>query len=143
MLVALLVPNDLWHEQAVTLWEAIKAAGHTGLYFDCVVAESVSAAVRRLHEKGRADKVEALLDRLDEQAPKEIVTWILSDAPRLYPGALELIRSSSGAMNFNDALIANETCFALARSETSRPSPVSTTILTHSPGCAVWLSRRM
>ena len=28
VLVGLLVPNDLWHTQAVALWKAIKAAGY-------------------------------------------------------------------------------------------------------------------
>lgn len=56
VLVGLLVPNDLWHPQAVALWEAIK--------------------------------------------------WILPDVPHLYLEGLDLIRSSSGALNFNDALIA-------------------------------------
>jgi predicted nucleic acid-binding protein len=106
VLVALLVPNDLWHEQAVVLWEAIKAEGHVGFYFDCVAAESVSAAARRLHEKGLSAEVETLLDRLNAQVPRDTITWILPDAPRLYPEALDLIRSSSGALNFNDALIA-------------------------------------
>ena len=36
VLVGLLVPNDLWYTQAVALWSAIKTAGHTGLFLDCV-----------------------------------------------------------------------------------------------------------
>jgi predicted nucleic acid-binding protein len=106
VLVGLLVPNDLWHTQAVALWEAIKAAGHVGVYFDCVAAESVSVAARRLHEKSLSTKVEALLDRLNDQVTSDAITWILPDVPRLYPEVLDLIRSSSGALNFNDALIA-------------------------------------
>jgi len=50
--------------------------------------------------------VEPLLDRLNVQVPSEAITWILPDVPHLYPEALDLIRSSSGALNFNDALIA-------------------------------------
>jgi len=92
VLVGLLVPNDLWHTQAVALWEAIKAAGHVGLYFD--------------YEKGLSTEVEALLDRLNDQVTSDAITWILPDVPRLYPEVLTLIRSSSGALNFNDALIA-------------------------------------
>lgn len=94
VLVALINPRDLWREQAWALHDAMLATGDDLLYFDCVVTESVSAAVRRLHEKGRTDKVEALLDRLNKQVPNETITWILPDAPRLYPDALELIRSS-------------------------------------------------
>lgn len=106
VLVGLLVPADVWHAQAVVLWEAIKTAGHVGLFLDCVAAEAISAAARRLHEKGRTADVKTLLDRLNVQAPVETLTWILPDVPRLYPAVLDLIRSSAGELNFNDALIA-------------------------------------
>jgi predicted nucleic acid-binding protein len=76
------------------------------VYFDCVIAEAVSAVVRRLHEKGRADEVRTLLDHLRFRAPRESLTWILPDVPRLYVQALELMGDSSGELNFNDALIA-------------------------------------
>lgn len=106
VLVGLLVPNDIWHTQAVALWEAIKAAGHTGYYFDCVAAESISTSVRRLYEKGYVADVETLFDRLDDHVPADAITWILPDVPRLYPEIIGLVRSSSGALNFHDALIA-------------------------------------
>jgi predicted nucleic acid-binding protein len=47
-----------------------------------------------------------LLDRLNDQVTGDAITWVLPDIPRLYPEVLTLIRSSSGALNFNDALIA-------------------------------------
>ena len=106
VLVGLLVPNDLWHVRAVALWKAVKAAGHVGLFFDCVAAEAISVAVRRMHEKGRTAEVAPLLDRLNAQVPLDTITWILPDVPHLYPRVLHLIRSSSGELNFNDALIA-------------------------------------
>ncbi len=106
VLVGLLVPNDLWHVQATALWDAIKNAGHVGLYLDCVIAETVSVATRRLREKGRAAQVEALMDHLDAQIASEAITWILPSVPDLYADVLALIRSSSGELNFNDALIA-------------------------------------
>jgi len=106
VLVALLVPNDVWHEHATALWTAIKTGGHIGVYFDCVAAEAVSAAVRRLYEKGRGADVQALLDRLEGQVPRDSITWILPDVPALYSEVLALIRSSAGELNFNDALIA-------------------------------------
>jgi predicted nucleic acid-binding protein len=106
VLVALINPRDMWREEAVSLRKALLAVDHELLYFDCVVAESASAAVRRLHEKMLSAEVEALLDRLHEQVPWSIITWILPDVPQLYAEVLALIRSSSGALNFNDALIA-------------------------------------
>lgn len=106
VLVGLLVPNDVWHTRAVALWEAIKSAGHIGVYLDYVAVESISAAVRRLREKGHTADVAAILDRLDTQVPAHVITWLLSEVPRLYPAVLGLIRTSSGTLNFHDALIA-------------------------------------
>jgi predicted nucleic acid-binding protein len=106
VLVGLLDPNDVWHTQAVALWETIKAAGHSAVYFDCVAAGSSSVIMRRLHEKGRTTDIEAVLDRMQTQVPSTLITWILPDVPRLYHAVLRLIRGSLGALNFNDALIA-------------------------------------
>jgi len=106
VLVALLNPRDVWHTQALALQDALLAANITPVYFDCAAAEAISAAARRLREKGRVAEVQALLDRLNGQVPFDTLTWILPDVPALYPQVLDLIRTSSGELNFNDALIA-------------------------------------
>jgi len=106
VLVALIDLRDIWRDQALALLDALIDAHATPVYFDCVAAEAVSAATRRLREKGHAAEVHALLDRLNAQVSMELLTWILPDAPDLYPQALGLIRASSGELNFNDALIA-------------------------------------
>lgn len=106
VLVGLLNPNDLWHAQALGLRDALLDAGMTVVYFDCVVAEAISTAARRLHEKGRATEVQELLKLLETHAPHDLITWVLPDVPRLYREVLEIIRTSSGELNFNDALIA-------------------------------------
>jgi predicted nucleic acid-binding protein len=106
VLVALLVPNDAWYTRATALWAAVKAGGHIGVYLGCVAAEAISAATRRLREKGRHADVQALLDRFGEQVSRESITWILPDVPALYADILAIIRTSSGELNFNDALIA-------------------------------------
>jgi len=43
VLVGLLIPDDVWHIRAVALWETIKAAGHSAVYFDC--------SCRRVHQR--------------------------------------------------------------------------------------------
>ncbi len=106
VLVALLNPSDVWHAQAIALLEALNQTDVTLIYFDCVVVEAISAAARRLHERGRGAEVKDLLHRLESHAPRDLITWILPDVPRLYPAALNLIHTSSGELNFNDALIA-------------------------------------
>lgn len=106
VLVALLDSRDLWHAQAVLLKDALLDADVTLVTFDCVAAEAISAASRRLREKGRVADIPALLDRLNAQVPAATLTWILPDAPRFYVDVLALIRTSFGELNFNHALIA-------------------------------------
>lgn len=105
VLVALLNPQDVLHDRALALREAITQANSSVIYFDCVVAESISAVARRLHEKGRGAEIEELLSRLVTLVPADLITWILPDVPRFYSEAISLVRSSLGELNFNDALI--------------------------------------
>lgn len=106
VLVTLLNTPDLWHTEALSLRAALLDADITPVVFYCVVAEAISAATRRLHEKGHIVQVRSLLDRLKAEVPRDTLTWILPDVPRVYPQVLGLIGASSGALNFNDALIA-------------------------------------
>jgi predicted nucleic acid-binding protein len=106
VLVALLNPDDVWRDQALMLRVALHGINAELFYFDAVAAEAVSVASRRLREKTRSSEVPALLDRLNTEAPIESITWIFPEISRLYPAILDLIRSSSGSRNFNDALIA-------------------------------------
>jgi predicted nucleic acid-binding protein len=107
LLVGLIYPNDNWHSQSVRLWNAIKTSNHLGIFFDCVVAEATSAAIRRLHEKKRpSSEVEKLFNQLNTYVSSDSITWILPDVPRLYPEIINMMQSSGGALNFNDALIA-------------------------------------
>lgn len=106
VLVGLLDPHDVWHSQAVALHAALQAAGFTGIYFDCVVAETVSTATRRLREKKRTAEIDPLLDQIITHFPPDSLTWISFDIPALYPDILSMIRASKGELNFNDALIA-------------------------------------
>jgi predicted nucleic acid-binding protein len=106
VLVALLDPRDIWRDQSLAVESALLDAGITPVYFDCVAAEAISAAARRLREKDRAAEVPALIERLNDRVPHENLTWILPDVPAFYHPALEIMQASSGELNFNDALIA-------------------------------------
>ena len=106
VLVGLINPLDHWRVRAMALHDALLSVRDELVYFDCVAAETVSVVARRLHEKNRSEEVNRMLDRLTNQVPTDTICWILPDVSRLYTRALELIRSSSGALNFNDALIA-------------------------------------
>lgn len=106
VLVGLLDPQDVWHSQAVSLHAALQSAGFTGIYFDCVVAETVSIATRRLRERKRTGEIDPLLDQIITNFPPDSLTWISFDIPALYTDILSLVRASKGELNFNDALIA-------------------------------------
>jgi len=106
VLVGLINPRDHRHTQAMKLRDALVAAGVELVFFDCVVAEAISAVVRRLEEKNRSGEVKTMIDRLAGQVSQDSICWVLSDVPRLFQEILHIIRSSSGTLNFNDALIA-------------------------------------
>ncbi|MBN1877400.1 MAG: type II toxin-antitoxin system VapC family toxin [Anaerolineae bacterium] len=106
VLVAWLNHDDVWNIPARALKKFFLENNIQPTYFDCAVSEAISAAVRRLHEKKRGHEVVTLFTRLETLVPAELITWILPDVPRLYSAALDLMRTSSGELNFNDALIA-------------------------------------
>mgnify|MGYP000750279458 CR=1 FL=1 len=106
VIIGLLDSRDLWHPAAIHLQQAIQTAGWEPVYFDCALAEAIGTIARRLREKGREVEVPGLLDRLRVDFPPETITWIMPHVPRLYASVLELVRSSAGALNFNDGLIA-------------------------------------
>ena len=106
VLIGLLNPNDHWHSHTMTLFRAMQSADTELLYLDCVIAESVSAILRRLAEKKRMDEVDPLFERLNSYAPESNITWLLPEVPAFYSEVLRLMQSSRGELNFHDALIA-------------------------------------
>ena len=106
VLVGLLNPRDVWHQRAQILHNAILQANVTPTYFDCAVSEAIGTAIRRLQEKHLNHEMLPLFDFLHMLLPQRKLTWIFPDVPRLYPQVLDLMRDSSGELNFNDALIA-------------------------------------
>ena len=84
VLVALFVPDDTWHPQAMSLVSDLRQRQASIIYFDCVVAEALSAAVRRLHERRQAERIPAVLQRFRHELPAAAITWILQDTERMY-----------------------------------------------------------
>jgi predicted nucleic acid-binding protein len=106
VLIGLLDPKDLWHEPATALKQALKAHGADVAVFDCVLAEAISTIARRIHEQRRTADLDRLVARILTDYPTEDILWVLPDVPVLYTEIVELVRSSHGELNFNDALIA-------------------------------------
>ncbi|HXG67347.1 MAG TPA: type II toxin-antitoxin system VapC family toxin [Blastocatellia bacterium] len=105
-LIGLLDSRDVWHSGAIRLQEAIATARLEPIYFDCTLAEAISTLARRLRERHRESELSGILDNFMLNFRPETITWILPDVPRLYEAAVQLVQSSGGELNFNDALIA-------------------------------------
>lgn len=106
VLVGLVDSQDIWHNQAVELIAGLQTLGYLGIYFDCVIAETVSVATRRLREKKRFAEIEVIINHIISTFPSDSLTWISYEIPFLYNDILSLICTSGGELNFNDALIA-------------------------------------
>ena len=106
VLIGLLDPKDIWHGTATALKQALKVQDADVAVFDCVLAEALSTMARRIHEQRRTEDLDLLVTRILVDYPPGDVLWVLPDVPVLYPEIVELVRSSGGELNFNDALIA-------------------------------------
>jgi predicted nucleic acid-binding protein len=106
VLIGLLDPKDVWHDAATALKEALQGHQAEIAVFDCVLTEAISTMARRIHEQRRAADLDRLLSRILTEYPLDDILWVLPDVPALYSDIVELVRSSGGELNFNDALIA-------------------------------------
>jgi predicted nucleic acid-binding protein len=106
VLIGLLDPEDAWHDAAMALKGALQAHQADIAVFDCVLAEAISTMGRRIHEQRRVADLDHLLARILADYPREDILWVLPDVPALYGDIVQLVRSSHGELNFNDALIA-------------------------------------
>ena len=104
--IGLIDEKDLWRAKAVELQEALEAANYQPVIFDCVLAEVISTLARRTHEKRRAALLPALIVNIRLKFPTRSIVWLYPDLPRLYDEVVDLVESSAGELNFNDALIA-------------------------------------
>ncbi len=105
VLIAHVNTNDALHKAALALIGVAAQAKIEVVYFDCVIAESLSVIARRLEEKKRMNEFGALTDKLFEIAPEESWEWLFPETPRLFNSVTKLMRETSGQLNFNDALI--------------------------------------
>ena len=76
------------------------------VYCDSVLNETISVLARRAQEQRRIDQFAGLINALSTEVPTDILVWLSFETQRLYDQVIELVRSTSGALNFHDALIA-------------------------------------
>jgi predicted nucleic acid-binding protein len=106
VLVALVDRRDKWHTRAESLRETFRGKSTELIYFDPVINETFSVLARRAQEQGRSHEFSGLLESLTRLVPKEAITWISPETPVLFEEVVALMRSTSGRLNFHDALIA-------------------------------------
>ncbi len=106
VLVALLDAKDKWHLTAVALKDALQRYHAEIAIFDVALAESISTISRRMREQKRMTEFTRILTTFRDAYPAAGILWTMPDVPTLYAEILEMIASSNGDLNFNDALIA-------------------------------------
>jgi predicted nucleic acid-binding protein len=106
VLVAPVDAHAALHSHAQALCEALAAQEGLLVYCDVVMNEAISVLARRAQEQRHTHQFPDLLDVLLRQVPAEVIVWLSSETPRLYSQAIDLVRTTSGALNFHDALIA-------------------------------------
>jgi predicted nucleic acid-binding protein len=106
VLVALVDTRDTWYASAHALREALKTTAISLVYCDVVLNEAIGVLARRAQEQRRVDQFAGLVNTLLQEVPTDIIVWLSSETQRLYDQVIELVRSTSGDLNFHDALIA-------------------------------------
>lgn len=106
VLVGYLDANDSQHARARALIERLEADGHESVLLDVLVAEAVSVLCRRARErKASPPDLAGVLSRVRRWHEDGEIEPALPDVPRFFGDILGVIESTSGALNFNDALI--------------------------------------
>lgn len=115
ILVGLLDRGDSLHERAVELVDRLEHDGHDFVLLDICVTEAISVLCRRAEERAKRKAagrqtndppdLDSIIDTAKGWARAGEIRWVAGTAEHLHADVLELIRSSDGALNFNDALL--------------------------------------
>ena len=106
VLVALLYQADVHHERARELADQLEADGHTLVLLDVLVYEAVSVLCRRARErKTSAPDLLKVLAAVRGWFDEGVVRFVGEEASRLVADVLDVIETTEGTLNFNDALL--------------------------------------
>ena len=83
LLIGLLDPKDVWHDQALAVKRALQDSGADVAVFDCVLSEAISTLARRIHEQRRTADLDRLVSRILIDYPMDDILWVLPDVPAL------------------------------------------------------------
>lgn len=108
ILVALASSRDSQHAKATNLLQMIEADNRFDLiYSDCILIETLTVIARRAEEQKRIADFEAIAKQALVQASiSDQFVWLLPNVRIKFNDCVNLMRQTSGRLNFNDALIA-------------------------------------
>jgi predicted nucleic acid-binding protein len=104
-LVALLDARDMWHSEAARIDVALGDHVARSITPDCVVNEVLTVLARRCGERRRPWEFAPLANRVLETISEAAITWLYPHVPRWFGRCAALMRETSGALNFHDALL--------------------------------------
>ncbi|MDQ3035850.1 MAG: type II toxin-antitoxin system VapC family toxin [Myxococcota bacterium] len=106
VLVAYLDAGDVHHSRARALVERLEHDGHALILLDVCVGEAVSVVCRRARErKVSPPDLPRFLAAVRRWRQQGELTWTGGACERLFDAVTTTIEETSGALNFNDALL--------------------------------------
>jgi predicted nucleic acid-binding protein len=115
VLVGLLDRGDSLHTRALELLDQLESEGHDFVLLDICVQEAISVLCRRTEERAKRKAagrptneppdLGTIVDGAKSWAREGEIRWVGGEAERLHADVFDLIRSSNGVLNFNDALL--------------------------------------
>jgi predicted nucleic acid-binding protein len=105
VLVGLADDADHRHASARAVAAEIRRIGASAVFLDVLVAESASVLCRRAQERRRGAPDEVLRRLSEIVGSRGGMTWASRHLSRLWESAWDVMRASSGRLNFNDAFV--------------------------------------
>jgi predicted nucleic acid-binding protein len=105
VIVAWIDAADVLHVRATALLAKLARDGLEPVIPDVTFNEAVSVLCRRFRERKRPGDLAATLVELRLRIDASQILWVSSDAEPLWDRILDLVATTAGRLNFNDALL--------------------------------------
>ena len=104
-LVGLIDEEDKWHKTSLEIHSTVSSSEFKIVYFDCVANEVISVLGKRCEDKKESEYFPDKLEKFRAIISKKDITLIYPDVEDHYDEIMEIMKSSSGKLNFHDCLI--------------------------------------
>jgi predicted nucleic acid-binding protein len=106
VIVALLYADDSLHQRAVDLMTRLENEGHSLVLVDFLVFEALSVLCRRAAQRKTAPpNLAAAVATMRSWFDKGEIRFLAHEAEQLANSVLDIVTSSQGVLNANDALL--------------------------------------